>query len=165
MTSTHVKVNRVLSVPPVAFDLPLTGHQRGCVTIAPPSAHIGSAPVLMRLISYELREGQVPTMTAAPPACLSWSHSACASVPPGQRDSAVPLPCRGGGHLLVPRAQDQAAPVVPLPSHPLPRRRLCGPNLPLPRGEETHRDVACTPLRPVPWRPTLMLLLSRRVHV
>lgn len=59
MTSTHVKVNRALSVPPVAFDLPLTGNYRGSVTIAPPSAHIGTAPVLMRLISYDLREGQV----------------------------------------------------------------------------------------------------------
>ncbi|XP_029695185.1 LOW QUALITY PROTEIN: hormone-sensitive lipase [Takifugu rubripes] len=58
MTSTHVKVNRALSVPPVAFDLPLTGNHRGSVTIAPPSAHIGTAPVLMRLISYDLREGQ-----------------------------------------------------------------------------------------------------------
>lgn len=59
MTSTHVKVNRVLSVPPVAFDLPLAGNHRGSVTIAPPSSHIGTAPVLMRLISYDLREGQV----------------------------------------------------------------------------------------------------------
>lgn len=59
MTSTHVKVNRTLSVPPVAFDLPLAGNHRGSVTIAPPSAHIGIAPVLMRLISYDLREGQV----------------------------------------------------------------------------------------------------------
>uniref|UniRef100_H3CRY9 Hormone-sensitive lipase n=1 Tax=Tetraodon nigroviridis TaxID=99883 RepID=H3CRY9_TETNG len=58
MTSTHVKVNRALSVPPVAFDLPLAGNHRGSVTIAPPSAHIGIAPVLMRLISYDLREGQ-----------------------------------------------------------------------------------------------------------
>lgn len=59
MTSTHVKVNRALSVPPLAFDLPLTGNHRRSVTIAPPSSHIGTAPVLMRLISYDLREGQV----------------------------------------------------------------------------------------------------------
>lgn len=59
MTSTTVKVNRALSVPPVPFDLPLASNHRASVTIAPPSAHIGSAPVQMRLISYDLREGQV----------------------------------------------------------------------------------------------------------
>ncbi|KAM3873075.1 hormone-sensitive lipase [Diretmus argenteus] len=56
MTSTQVKVNRALSVPPVPFDLPLGAET--FVTIAPPSAHIGTAPVQMRLISYDLREGQ-----------------------------------------------------------------------------------------------------------
>lgn len=59
MTSTQVKVNRALSVPPVPLDLPLVGNHRASVTIAPPSAHIGTAPVQMRLISYDLREGQV----------------------------------------------------------------------------------------------------------
>ncbi|XP_074509244.1 hormone-sensitive lipase isoform X1 [Sebastes fasciatus] len=58
MTSTQVKVNRALSVPPVPFDLPLMANHRASVTIAPPSAHIGIAPVQMRLISYDLREGQ-----------------------------------------------------------------------------------------------------------
>ncbi|XP_068591397.1 hormone-sensitive lipase isoform X2 [Cebidichthys violaceus] len=58
MTSTQVKVNRALSVPPVPFDLPLMANHRASVTIAPPSAHIGTAPVQMRLISYDLREGQ-----------------------------------------------------------------------------------------------------------
>ncbi|XP_047454459.1 hormone-sensitive lipase isoform X2 [Mugil cephalus] len=58
MTSTQVKVNRALSVPPVPFDLPLAANHGASVTIAPPSAHIGPAPVQMRLISYDLREGQ-----------------------------------------------------------------------------------------------------------
>ncbi|XP_061530279.1 hormone-sensitive lipase isoform X1 [Phycodurus eques] len=58
MTSTPVKVNRALSVPPVPFDLPLAANHRASVTIPPPSAHIGAAPVQMRLISYDLREGQ-----------------------------------------------------------------------------------------------------------
>uniref|UniRef100_A0A8C9ZXJ4 Hormone-sensitive lipase n=1 Tax=Sander lucioperca TaxID=283035 RepID=A0A8C9ZXJ4_SANLU len=58
MTSTQVKVNRTLSVPAVPFDLPLAANHRASVTIAPPSAHIGTAPVQMRLISYDLREGQ-----------------------------------------------------------------------------------------------------------
>ncbi|XP_056141669.1 hormone-sensitive lipase [Lampris incognitus] len=58
MTSTTVKVNRALSVPPVPFDLPLAVNPKASVTIAPPSAHLGPAPVQLRLISYDLREGQ-----------------------------------------------------------------------------------------------------------
>ncbi|XP_019751632.1 hormone-sensitive lipase isoform X2 [Hippocampus comes] len=58
MTSVPVKVNRTLSVPPVPFDLPLAANHQASVTIPPPSAHIGTAPVQMRLISYDLREGQ-----------------------------------------------------------------------------------------------------------
>uniref|UniRef100_A0A3Q3AFG9 Hormone-sensitive lipase n=1 Tax=Kryptolebias marmoratus TaxID=37003 RepID=A0A3Q3AFG9_KRYMA len=58
MTSTQVKVNRALSVPAVPFDLPLAANHTVSVSIAPPSAHIGPAPVQMRLISYDLREGQ-----------------------------------------------------------------------------------------------------------
>lgn len=59
MTSTQVKVNRALSVPPVPFDLPLVADPHLTVTIEAPSAHTGPGPVQMRLISYELREGQV----------------------------------------------------------------------------------------------------------
>ncbi|XP_062394957.1 hormone-sensitive lipase isoform X3 [Sardina pilchardus] len=58
ITSVQVKVNRMLLVPPVAFDLPLAADPKRSVTIAPPTAHIGPAPVQMRLISCELREGQ-----------------------------------------------------------------------------------------------------------
>ncbi|XP_077454789.1 hormone-sensitive lipase isoform X2 [Stigmatopora argus] len=58
ITSVPVKVNRTLSVPPVPFDLPLAANHRGSVTIPAPSSHIGAAPVQMRLISYDLREGQ-----------------------------------------------------------------------------------------------------------
>ncbi|XP_067094667.1 hormone-sensitive lipase isoform X1 [Osmerus mordax] len=58
MTSTQVKVNRALSVPPVPFDLPLVADPKSSVTIAAPSAHTGPGPVQMRLISHELREGQ-----------------------------------------------------------------------------------------------------------
>ncbi|XP_024259463.1 hormone-sensitive lipase isoform X2 [Oncorhynchus tshawytscha] len=66
MTSTQVKVNRALSVPPVPFDLPLVADPHLTVTIEPPSAHTGPGPVQMRLISYELREGQ--------PYLKSWSQ-------------------------------------------------------------------------------------------
>uniref|UniRef100_A0A674BJS0 Lipase E, hormone sensitive type n=1 Tax=Salmo trutta TaxID=8032 RepID=A0A674BJS0_SALTR len=58
MTSTQVKVNRALSVPPVPFDLPLVADPHLTVIIEAPSAHTGPGPVQMRLISYELREGQ-----------------------------------------------------------------------------------------------------------
>lgn len=70
MTSTQVKVNRALSVPPVAFDLPLAANHRASATIAPPSAHIGIAPIQMRLISYDLREGQVPRFNS--PLLILW---------------------------------------------------------------------------------------------
>ena len=65
MTSTQVKVNRALSVPPVPFDLPLVAEPTASVTIAAPSAHTGPAPVQMRLISHELREGQVRYIPAS----------------------------------------------------------------------------------------------------
>ncbi|XP_059363809.1 hormone-sensitive lipase-like isoform X1 [Carassius carassius] len=58
MTATQVKVNRALSVPALPFDLPLTADPTHMVTVSPPAAHIGLGPVQMRLISYELREGQ-----------------------------------------------------------------------------------------------------------
>lgn len=58
MTSTQVKVNRTLSVPPVPFDLPLAVDPTRTVTVSPPASHIGLGPVQMRLISHELREGQ-----------------------------------------------------------------------------------------------------------
>ncbi|XP_039535903.1 hormone-sensitive lipase isoform X1 [Pimephales promelas] len=58
ITATAVKVNRALSVPPMPFDLPLVVDPTHIVTVSPPAAHIGLGPVQMRLISYELREGQ-----------------------------------------------------------------------------------------------------------
>ncbi|XP_066575444.1 hormone-sensitive lipase isoform X2 [Amia ocellicauda] len=58
ITSTTVKVNRALAVPPVTFDLPLASDPRLSVTVTPPVAHSGPAPVMMRLLSYELRDGQ-----------------------------------------------------------------------------------------------------------
>ncbi|XP_013364131.1 PREDICTED: hormone-sensitive lipase isoform X2 [Chinchilla lanigera] len=58
MASATVKVSRLLSLPPEAFEMPLTSDPRLTVTISPPLAHTGPGPVLIRLISYELREGQ-----------------------------------------------------------------------------------------------------------
>lgn len=58
MASTTVRVSRLLSLPPEAFEMPLTSDPRLTVTISPPLAHTGPGPVLARLISYDLREGQ-----------------------------------------------------------------------------------------------------------
>uniref|UniRef100_A0A3B3QCY3 Lipase E, hormone sensitive type n=1 Tax=Paramormyrops kingsleyae TaxID=1676925 RepID=A0A3B3QCY3_9TELE len=58
MTSTQVRVNRALSVPPDPFDLPHMSDPLVSVTVSPPVAHCGPAPIQMRLISHELREGQ-----------------------------------------------------------------------------------------------------------
>ncbi|KTG46868.1 hypothetical protein cypCar_00015634 [Cyprinus carpio] len=66
MTATQVKVNRALSVPSLPFDLPFAADPTHMVTVSPPAAHIGRGPVQMRLISYELREGQ--------PYLRSWSQ-------------------------------------------------------------------------------------------
>lgn len=61
MTATQVKVNRALSVSPEPFDLPLAADPTRMVMVSPPASHIGLGPVQMRLISHELREGQVQT--------------------------------------------------------------------------------------------------------
>ncbi|XP_045844060.1 hormone-sensitive lipase isoform X3 [Meles meles] len=58
MTSATVRVSRLLSLPPEAFEMPLTADPKFTVTISPPLAHSGPGPVLVRLISYDLREGQ-----------------------------------------------------------------------------------------------------------
>ncbi|KAM4736101.1 hormone-sensitive lipase isoform 2-T2 [Anableps anableps] len=101
MTSTQVKVNRALSVPPVPFDLPLASNHRVSVTIAPPSAHIGTAPVQMRLISYELREGQDSETLLS----LSRSEGGAISLSLGLKTKRLPSsPCllihfHGGGFV------------------------------------------------------------------
>ncbi|KAK2119854.1 hypothetical protein P7K49_001240 [Saguinus oedipus] len=58
MASATVRVSRLLSLPPEAFEMPLTADPMLTVTISPPLAHTGPGPVLLRLISYDLREGQ-----------------------------------------------------------------------------------------------------------
>ncbi|KAM9631683.1 hormone-sensitive lipase [Trichechus inunguis] len=58
MASAAVRVSRLLSLPPKAFEMPLAADARLTVTVSPPLAHTGPGPVLARLISYDLREGQ-----------------------------------------------------------------------------------------------------------
>uniref|UniRef100_A0AAX7TPQ7 Hormone-sensitive lipase n=1 Tax=Astatotilapia calliptera TaxID=8154 RepID=A0AAX7TPQ7_ASTCA len=56
--SFFLQVNFTMTVPPVTLRLPLASDPRLSVTVSPPIAHWGPGPVHMRLISYELREGQ-----------------------------------------------------------------------------------------------------------
>ncbi|XP_042290776.1 lipase, hormone-sensitive a [Thunnus maccoyii] len=58
IASSPVKVNLTLTLPPVALRLPLASDPSLSATVSPPLAHWGPGPVHMRLISYELREGQ-----------------------------------------------------------------------------------------------------------
>ncbi|XP_069393843.1 hormone-sensitive lipase isoform X1 [Paralichthys olivaceus] len=138
MTSTQVKVNRPLSVPPVPFDLPLAANHRVSVTISPPSAHIGTAPVQMRLISYDLREGQDSETLLS----LSRSEGGSISLSLGLKAKRLPSsPCllihfHGGGFVaqtskshepyLKSWSQDLGVPVLSIdyslaPEAPFPR--------------------------------------------
>ncbi|KAM3858603.1 lipase, hormone-sensitive a [Diretmus argenteus] len=56
--SYPVQVNFTLTLPPVPLRLPLASDPNFFATVSPPIAHWGPGPVHMRLISYELREGQ-----------------------------------------------------------------------------------------------------------
>ncbi|XP_071987589.1 hormone-sensitive lipase isoform X2 [Engystomops pustulosus] len=58
IASTAVRINKTLTVPPVSLEMPLSSDPQRTVTINPPVAHTGPGPVHMRLISYQLREGQ-----------------------------------------------------------------------------------------------------------
>uniref|UniRef100_A0AAT9SBG6 Hormone-sensitive lipase n=1 Tax=Gallus gallus TaxID=9031 RepID=A0AAT9SBG6_CHICK len=67
VTSPPVGLCRVLEVPPDPIELPQVGGEPGAtVTIPPPPvAHTGPGPVHMRLLSYQLREGQDSPSLAA----------------------------------------------------------------------------------------------------
>ncbi|XP_063798592.1 hormone-sensitive lipase isoform X1 [Pseudophryne corroboree] len=58
IASTTVRINKTLTVPPQPLEMPLLSDPQRTVTINPPVAHTGPGPVHMRLISYQLREGQ-----------------------------------------------------------------------------------------------------------
>lgn len=59
MASSPVQVNLTLTLPPVALHMPLAADPRLTTSVSPPVAHWGPGPVHVRLISCELREGQV----------------------------------------------------------------------------------------------------------
>ena len=52
-------MSEVLSLEPENFDLPAADGKDDVVTITPPCAHTGPAPVKVRLISHAVREGMV----------------------------------------------------------------------------------------------------------
>ncbi|XP_033830916.1 lipase, hormone-sensitive a [Periophthalmus magnuspinnatus] len=58
IASNPVQVNLTLSVPPMTLQLPLASDPSLSTNVSPPIAHWGPGPVLMRLISFEIREGQ-----------------------------------------------------------------------------------------------------------
>ncbi|XP_033929417.1 hormone-sensitive lipase, partial [Melopsittacus undulatus] len=58
MAADPVDVCRLLSVPPEPLELPLASNPQLSVTIPPPVAHSGPAPIRMRLLSHRLRQGQ-----------------------------------------------------------------------------------------------------------
>nr|XP_020497958.1 hormone-sensitive lipase-like isoform X2 [Labrus bergylta] len=58
IASIPVQVNFTMTVPPVTLSLPLASDPSLTATVSPPLAHWGPGPVHMRLISYEIREGQ-----------------------------------------------------------------------------------------------------------
>ncbi|XP_041868492.1 lipase, hormone-sensitive a isoform X2 [Melanotaenia boesemani] len=58
IASNPVQVNFTLTIPPVTLHLPLASDPTLSTTVSPPVAHWGPGPVHMRLVSYELRDGQ-----------------------------------------------------------------------------------------------------------
>ncbi len=61
MVCPPAAVDKVLALPPECFDIPLADDS-DIARITPPSAHSGPGPVYARLISCEIREGQVRTL-------------------------------------------------------------------------------------------------------
>ena len=53
-----VQIDKVITLPPEPIEMPLCNVEE-TISIHPPNAHSGPGPVNCRLISYELREGQV----------------------------------------------------------------------------------------------------------
>ncbi|KAF3834308.1 hypothetical protein F7725_025512 [Dissostichus mawsoni] len=92
IASSPVQINLTLTVPPVSLRLPLASDPRLTATISPPIAHWGPGPVHMRLISHELRVGQLFSRRSSPHHSLSAPLGAEAAPLPL---AAHPLP-RGG---------------------------------------------------------------------
>ena len=53
-----VAIDKVIVIDPEPFDIPLADDS-DVIHISPPCAHSGPGPVYTRLLSFEMREGQV----------------------------------------------------------------------------------------------------------
>lgn len=63
-----VTVDRVITLPPEPLDMEVLNsdeEEKEIITITPPASHNPPGPVSCRLISYELREGQVRFLGAS----------------------------------------------------------------------------------------------------
>ncbi|XP_060564756.1 uncharacterized protein LOC132723970, partial [Ruditapes philippinarum] len=92
-TFPHVEVSEVISLEPENFDLPTAEGQDDTVTITPPCAHTGPAPIKVRLISHALREGMQVTRKMFQPKTGS---SKPVVLPPSP---GLLFHCHGGGFV------------------------------------------------------------------
>ncbi|XP_025100459.1 hormone-sensitive lipase-like isoform X2 [Pomacea canaliculata] len=87
----NVQVDEVFHLGPDAFEmLSVNGEE---ITITPPCAHTGPAPVQVRLLSYQLREGQEQHLKS------SRSPGAKTPSPKTQRARGLLIHCHGGGFV------------------------------------------------------------------
>ncbi|XP_053409256.1 hormone-sensitive lipase-like [Mercenaria mercenaria] len=92
-TFPHVEVSEVLSLEPENFELPAVEGEDDTVTITPPCAHTGPAPVKVRLISHAVREGMQVTRKMFQPKTGSAKP---AILPPSP---GLLFHCHGGGFV------------------------------------------------------------------
>ncbi|XP_045387522.1 hormone-sensitive lipase isoform X2 [Lemur catta] len=137
MASATVRVSRLLSLPPEAFEMPLTTDPTLTVTISPPLAHTGPGPVLVRLISYDLREGQdSEELSSLTKSESQWTRELWQRAQQAPRSPSLVVHFHGGGFVaqtskshepyLKSWAQELGAPILSIdyslaPEAPFPR--------------------------------------------
>ncbi|KAL4228425.1 hypothetical protein ACF0H5_011472 [Mactra antiquata] len=94
-TFPHVEVSEVLLLEPENFDLPMDSKHgiNETVTITPPCAHTGPAPVKVRLISHAVREGMTVTRNKFQPKTGSKKPEVL------PKSSGLLFHCHGGGFV------------------------------------------------------------------
>lgn len=153
-----MQVNFTLTLPPATLHLPLASAPNLTAPVSPPTAHWGPGPVHTRLISYELREGQVRKK------CFSFLNSCnerrlfwfCALQSLllyflGQWRAAGVLPEGSSPHFRVPAPLGAEAASLPLAAHSLSRWGVCCSNFQIPRGKVQSYGVNC-------WRELLICM-------
>ncbi|XP_075392556.1 hormone-sensitive lipase isoform X1 [Tenrec ecaudatus] len=137
IASANVRISRLLSLPPEAFEMPLVADPKLTVTISPPLAHTGPGPVLVRLISYDLREGQdSEELNKLVKSEGPWSLELRPRPPQAPRSRSLVIHIHGGGFVaqtskshepyLKSWAQDLGTPILSIdyslaPEAPFPR--------------------------------------------